>query len=95
VYIDRTVPQVSHSLSGVTVVQVIGGGSRRFVTLTHRAQVKRFTADILRILKSQASKQITVVELPAVYSKLAMKPSLTEIGIWFLSCVNYSSRCHI
>ena len=28
------------------------------MTLSHRAQVKRFTSDLLRILKAQASKQV-------------------------------------
>lgn len=49
------------------------------MTLTHRAQVKRFSADVLRILKSQASKQITVAELPVVYSKLARRLYLVEM----------------
>jgi len=45
----------------------MGSGSHRCVTLTHSAQVKRFTAEILRILKVQASKQIGILDLPAVY----------------------------
>ena len=50
--------------------QVLGGGSRKIITLSHRSQLKRFTSDLLRILKSQACKQIGVLELPVVYSKL-------------------------
>ena len=53
----------------IFLLQILGGGSRRFVTLSHRAQVKRFTSDILRVLKSQASKQINVKDMPIVYSK--------------------------
>ena len=33
-------------------------------------QVKRFTNDVLRILKSQACKQISLGEFPATYSKI-------------------------
>ena len=40
------------------VIQILGEGSRALVTLSHRAQIKRFTADLLRVLKSQAAKQV-------------------------------------
>ena len=33
-------------------------------------QVKRFTNDVLRILKSQACKQISLSEFPSTYSKI-------------------------
>ncbi|XP_047670113.1 meiosis regulator and mRNA stability factor 1-like isoform X1 [Tachysurus fulvidraco] len=39
------------------VLQILGLGSKRLLTLTHRAQVKRFTQDLLKLLKFQASKQ--------------------------------------
>ena len=54
-------------------VQVLGGGSRKIITLSHRSQVKRFTSDLLRILKSQACKQIGVLELPVIYSELKLR----------------------
>lgn len=64
------------------IVQVIGEGSRKQITLTHRAQGKRFTSDILRCLKSQASKQIIVKELPEIYNKVMNKPfQITDYGI--------------
>lgn len=47
----------------------MGEGARRYVTLSHRAQVKRFTSDLLRILKAQASKQITMSQFPVLYEK--------------------------
>ena len=53
------------------VVQILGSGSRRYVTLSHRSQVKRFLADLLRVLKSQSSKQISVADFPLVYRKYA------------------------
>lgn len=42
-------------------------GSKRLLTLTHRAQVKRFTRDLLKLLKSQASKQVIVREFSQAY----------------------------
>ena len=47
--------------------KVMGSGSHRSVTLSHNAQVKRFTADVLRIFKVQTSKQISILDLPTVY----------------------------
>ncbi|XP_023712451.1 meiosis regulator and mRNA stability factor 1 isoform X5 [Cryptotermes secundus] len=52
------------------IVQVMGEGNKRVITLSHRAQVRRFTSDLLRILKSQASKQVTVSEFPVVYQRV-------------------------
>jgi len=39
------------------------------MTLAHRAQVRRFTSDLLRVLKSLASKQATIAEFPSVFEK--------------------------
>lgn len=47
--------------------QILGMGSKRLLTLTHRAQVKRFTQDLLKLLKSQASKQVIVREFLQAY----------------------------
>ncbi|KAK7801386.1 hypothetical protein U0070_001173 [Myodes glareolus] len=49
------------------VLQILGMGSKRLLTLTHRAQVKRFTQDLLKLLKSQASKQVIVREFSQAY----------------------------
>lgn len=48
-------------------LQILGMGSKRLLTLTHRAQVKRFTQDLLKLLKSQASKQVVVREFSQAY----------------------------
>lgn len=48
----------------------MGDGNKRVVTLSHRAQIRRFTSDLLRILKSTASKLITLSEFPTVYAKV-------------------------
>jgi len=58
----------------ILAFQVMGEGNKRVITLAHRAQVRRFTSDLLRVLKSQASKQVTVSEFPAVYQRVLNRP---------------------
>lgn len=48
-------------------LQILGLGSRRFLTLTHRAQVKRFTQDLLKLLKFQASKKVSIKDFMQAY----------------------------
>ncbi|CAL8330136.1 unnamed protein product [Lota lota] len=49
------------------VLQILGMGSKRLLTLTHRAQVKRFTQDLLKLLKFQASKQVAIKDFMQAY----------------------------
>uniref|UniRef100_A0AAV2LNQ5 Meiosis regulator and mRNA stability factor 1 n=1 Tax=Knipowitschia caucasica TaxID=637954 RepID=A0AAV2LNQ5_KNICA len=49
------------------VLQILGMGTKRLLTLTHRAQVKRFTQDLLKLLKFQASKQVTIQDFMQAY----------------------------
>ncbi|CAD5122555.1 DgyrCDS10969 [Dimorphilus gyrociliatus] len=56
------------------VVQVLGAGSRRVVTLTHRAHVKRFTGDVTKVLKSLPGKQARMCELQDTFVKVMGKP---------------------
>ncbi|XP_015588590.1 meiosis regulator and mRNA stability factor 1 isoform X2 [Cephus cinctus] len=63
-------------------VQVMGEGDKRVVTLSHRAQVRRFTSDLLRVLKAQASKQVALSEFPSVYSRVIGKPwDVVDYGV--------------
>ncbi|XP_043282127.1 meiosis regulator and mRNA stability factor 1 isoform X2 [Venturia canescens] len=63
-------------------VQVMGEGNKRTVTLSHRAQIRRFTSDLLRVLKAQASKQITLSEFPNVYARVIGKPwDVVDYGV--------------
>lgn len=39
------------------------------MTLAHKAQMRRFTSDLLRVLKSVASKQVPIVEFATLYEK--------------------------
>ncbi|XP_046650849.1 meiosis regulator and mRNA stability factor 1-like isoform X2 [Daphnia pulicaria] len=56
------------------VVQILGEGTRRHVTLSHKAQMKRFTSDLLRNLKAQASKQMSVSIFATLYEKTLGRP---------------------
>ncbi|XP_043086800.1 meiosis regulator and mRNA stability factor 1 isoform X2 [Puntigrus tetrazona] len=49
------------------VLQILGLGSKRLMTLTHRAQIKRFTQDLLKLLKFQASKQVVIRDFTQAY----------------------------
>ncbi|XP_076293611.1 meiosis regulator and mRNA stability factor 1-like protein [Lasioglossum baleicum] len=63
-------------------VQVMGEGNNRVVTLSHRAQVRRFTSDLLRVLKSKASKQVALSEFPSVYVRVIAKPwDIVDYGV--------------
>lgn len=48
-------------------LQILGMGTKRLLTLTHRAQVKRFTQDLLKLLKFQASKQVALKDFMQAY----------------------------
>lgn len=64
------------------VLQILGMGSKRLLTLTHRAQVKRFTQDLLKLLKSQASKQVIVREFSQAYHWCFSRDwDITEYGV--------------
>uniref|UniRef100_A0ACB8FL76 Meiosis regulator and mRNA stability factor 1 n=2 Tax=Sphaerodactylus townsendi TaxID=933632 RepID=A0ACB8FL76_9SAUR len=64
------------------VLQILGMGAKRLLTLTHRAQVKRFNQDLLKLLKSQASKQVVVREFLQAYHWCFSKDwDVTEYGV--------------
>ncbi|XP_067859331.1 meiosis regulator and mRNA stability factor 1 isoform X2 [Heptranchias perlo] len=64
------------------VLQILGLGSKRLLTLTHRAQVKRFTQDLLKLLKSQASKQVFIREFGQAYHWCFSKDwDVTDYGV--------------
>lgn len=69
-------------------VQVMGEGNKRMVTLSHRAQVRRFTSDLLRVLKAQASKQITLSEFPSVYARVIGKKKLIVSIYTYIYLIN-------
>lgn len=66
-FVEELTVDARRECSNKTFFQILGMGSKRLLTLTHRAQVKRFTQDLLKLLKSQASKQVIVREFLHAY----------------------------
>jgi meiosis arrest female protein 1 len=56
------------------VVQIMGDGTRKIITLSHQAQMRRFTSDLLRVLKVQPAKQISLGDFSGAYEKVMNKP---------------------
>ncbi|CAB3364342.1 Hypothetical predicted protein [Cloeon dipterum] len=56
-----------------TVIQVIGEGENRVVVLAQQAQIRRFTSDLIRILKAQPKRQATLKEMPDLFTKTFSK----------------------
>ncbi|XP_066545181.1 meiosis regulator and mRNA stability factor 1 isoform X2 [Amia ocellicauda] len=64
------------------VLQILGMGSKRLLTLTHRAQVKRFTQDLLKLLKFQVSKLVVIREFMQAYHWCFSRDwDVTEYGV--------------
>ncbi|XP_061686005.1 meiosis regulator and mRNA stability factor 1 isoform X2 [Syngnathoides biaculeatus] len=64
------------------VLQILGMGTKRLLTLTHRAQVKRFTQDLLKLLKFQASKQVAIKDFMQAYHWCFSRDwNVTDYGI--------------
>uniref|UniRef100_A0A3B3TWF3 Meiosis regulator and mRNA stability factor 1 n=1 Tax=Poecilia latipinna TaxID=48699 RepID=A0A3B3TWF3_9TELE len=63
------------------VLQIIGMGTKRLLTLTHRAQVKRFTQDLLKLLKFQASKQVALKDFMQAYHCFSRDWRVTDYGV--------------
>ncbi|XP_060583297.1 meiosis regulator and mRNA stability factor 1-like isoform X2 [Ruditapes philippinarum] len=64
------------------VLQVLGTGDRKVLTLTHRAQVKRFTADLIRLLKNTPGRMLYLSSLTEEFCKLFNKNwDIVEYGV--------------
>lgn len=64
------------------VVQVMGDGENRHITLTHRTQIRRFTCDLLKILRGQANKSILLSQLPIIFSQAQNRIfDVTDYGV--------------
>lgn len=65
-----------------SVVQVMGDGENRQITLTHKVQVRRFTSDLLRILRSQSAKSILLSQMATAYEQVQSKKfDVTDYGV--------------
>ncbi|XP_071550871.1 meiosis regulator and mRNA stability factor 1 isoform X2 [Panulirus ornatus] len=64
------------------VIQVLGDGNKRMLTLAHKAQIKRFSSDLLRVLKGQPTKAITLEAFPSAYEKALSRPwGVVDYGV--------------
>lgn len=52
------------------VVQIIGEGNNRYITLTHREQIKRFASDLIKVVKSQPGKKLKLSRFARAYEQL-------------------------
>nr|XP_022317028.1 meiosis regulator and mRNA stability factor 1-like [Crassostrea virginica] len=67
------------------VVQVLGTGDRKMLTLSHKAQIRRFTSDLTKILKSQPGKQLSVSSIPEAFTLAFNKQfDVAEYGMAYL-----------
>nr|XP_026694620.1 meiosis regulator and mRNA stability factor 1-like isoform X1 [Ciona intestinalis] len=68
------------------VVQIMGPSNNQLLTLTHRAQVKRFTQEIIKLLKASPDKAILVAQLPDMYFRTFDRVwNLRDYGVCVLS----------
>ncbi|XP_078483105.1 meiosis regulator and mRNA stability factor 1-like [Ciona intestinalis] len=68
------------------VVQIMGPSNNHLLTLTHRAQVKRFTQEIIKLLKASPDKAILVAQLPDMYFRTFERVwNLRDYGVSVLS----------
>lgn len=60
----------------------MGDGENRLITLTHRTQIRRFTTDLLKIIRNNPSKQILLSQLTDSYHMTFNKPfNVTDYGV--------------
>ncbi|KAL5962276.1 Meiosi regulator and mRNA stability factor 1 [Taenia solium] len=64
------------ALSGI--VHIVGEGPLRTIMLTHVIQVRRFTHDLLRLLKGEQKKCIPISKLPQIYEDVFHKSSSSQ-----------------
>jgi len=48
---------------------MIGNPGNELIVLLHRTQVKTFTSELIKILKSQPDKMLTTSQLPDMYER--------------------------
>lgn len=52
------------------VVQIIGDGTNRYITLTQREQIKRFASDLIKVVKSQPGKRLKLSQFALAYEQV-------------------------
>jgi len=68
------------------VIQIIGEGSKTIITLAHKAQVRRFTNDLLKMLKNQVEKQFLLSSFPLVFERTFLKSfNIEDYGVCYVN----------
>lgn len=78
------------------VVHLIGTGHTRLLTLSHRVQARRFTNELIKVLKSQSTKSCRLNDYPVVYKRIYRKVSaecVCDTHYHNLSNVNEVATC--
>uniref|UniRef100_A0A6G1S6X4 Limkain-b1 n=1 Tax=Aceria tosichella TaxID=561515 RepID=A0A6G1S6X4_9ACAR len=62
------------------VVQIIGDGTtaNRYITLTHREQIKRFASDLIKVVKSQPGKRLRLSQFARAYQQVLARTFRVE-----------------
>lgn len=64
------------------IVQIMGDGENRQITLTHKCQIRCFTTDILRLLRTQPAKAMPMAHLEALFTNgQTRKFEITDYGV--------------
>ncbi|KAH8269879.1 hypothetical protein KR026_009584, partial [Drosophila bipectinata] len=65
-----------------SVVQIMGDGENRQITLTHRTQIRRFTSDLLRVLRAHGNNSVLLSQLPGILSQTQNKNfDISDYGV--------------
>ncbi|XP_023328012.1 meiosis regulator and mRNA stability factor 1 [Eurytemora carolleeae] len=64
------------------VVHVLGEGSKAVITLSKKAQIRRFTSDIQKILKLEPEKHVLLSDLPMKFVTVYSRPfKISDYGV--------------
>uniref|UniRef100_A0A6P4EIX2 Meiosis arrest female protein 1 n=1 Tax=Drosophila rhopaloa TaxID=1041015 RepID=A0A6P4EIX2_DRORH len=65
-----------------SVVQIMGDGENRQITLTHRTQIRRFTSDLLRVLRVHGTNTVLLSQLPGIFAQTQNRSfDVTDYGV--------------
>ncbi|SPP85562.1 blast:Meiosis arrest female protein 1 [Drosophila guanche] len=65
-----------------SVVQIMGDGENRQITLTHRTQIRRFTSDLLRVLRAHGNNSVLLSQLPGIFAQTQSRNfDVTDYGV--------------
>jgi len=67
------------------ILQMLDSEFEKKLTLTHRVQVRRFSNDLIKVLKAHSTKQMFADEYPSAYEKHFSKPfDIRDYGVCYL-----------